>query len=98
MMGNDVRTTRLEKQQSEWRNVTLNWSAKRIINDFVPCWSEVSSSKGKRRPKSVQGGLLLSCGHSKQREGCGKVCSEMLDGDVRGVLTFCMLLFTCCWK
>ena len=32
----------------------------------------------------MHGGLLLSCGHLKQREGCGQVCSEMFDGDVRG--------------
>jgi hypothetical protein len=44
----------------------------------------VSSSKGERGQKSVHGGLLLSCGHLKQREGCGQVCSEMFDGDVRG--------------
>ena len=35
-------------------------------------------------------------GHLKQREGCGKVCSEMFDGDDRGVLTF--WLWLCCFR
>ena len=33
----------------------------------------------------MQVGLLLSWGHPQQREGCGRVRSGELDGDVRGM-------------
>ena len=48
LVGNDVCTTCLGKQHKE-EGCELNWGANELLMISFRCWSEKSSSKGKRQ-------------------------------------------------